>query len=307
MSRIATDVTWVVGNTPLLELTRLSPPSTRLLAKLEFLNPGGSNKVRAALGMILHAERSGFLRSGGTIVECSSGDLGIAIAMIGRRRGHRVILTMPEGLGQRRTDIARLLGAEIVATPVGEGMRGAMARTEQLVKEIPGAVCLQAFTNRANSRIHAETTAREIWQDTDGKVDIVVVPVGTGGTAAGCVAFLRELGVAVVGVEPARSPVLRGGAPGPHDIPGIGAGFVPDILVPGDLAEIVPVQDAEAVAAVRRLAAEEAVLAGPASGAALHAALVLARRPEHAGKMIVVILPDAAERHLDHCAYRLDN
>jgi len=306
MSRIATDVTWIIGNTPLLELTRLSPPSTRVLAKLEFLNPGGSNKDRAALGMIQHAERSGFLRPGGTIVECSSGDLGIAVAMVGRRLGYRVILTMPEGLGQRRTDIARLLGAEIVTTPAAEGMRGAMARTEALTKQTPGAVCLQAFTNRANSRSHAESTAREIWQETDGKVDAVVVPVGTGGTAAGCIAFLREFGVKVVGVEPAHSAVLSGGQAGPHDIPGIGAGFIPDILVPGDLAEVIAVEDAEAVAAVRLLAREEAVLAGPASGAALYAALAFAARPDNAGQTIVAVLPDAAERHLDHRAYRLE-
>jgi len=300
MARIAADISWLVGRTPLVELSRLAPTGRRVLGKLESWNPSGSNKDRAALGMIRHAERSGFLRDGGTIVECSSGDLGLALATIGARCGHRVVLTMPEGSAGPRRNLMLALGAEIVETPACEGMRGAMARAEQIAKQTPGAVCLQAFTNRANARAHADTTAREIWEDTDGRVDIVVVPVGTGGTAAGCTSFFRELGVRVVAVEPAGSRVLAGGEAGPHDIPGLGAGFVPDILSPGDVAEVVAVHDRDAVAAARSLAREEGLLLGPASGAVMHAALKLARLPASQDKMLVAVLPDRAERYPDH-------
>lgn len=306
MARIAADVTWLIGRTPLVELARLSPPGTRVLAKLEGDNPSGSNKDRAALGMIVDAERSGLLQQGGTIVECSGGDLGIAIAMVGRRRGYRVVLTMPEWLAQNRHNILRALGAEIVQTPAVEGMRGAMSRAEQIARQTPGALCLQAFTNRANSRQHAETTAREIWDDTDGQVQIVVCPVGTGGTAAGCCLFLRERGVAVVGVEPAGSRVLSGNLPGPHDIPGIGAGFIPEILDARSLTEVVAVEDQEAALGVRVLARDEAILVGPAGGAVVAAAVAIARRPATAGKMIVAILPDHGERYLDHRAFQPD-
>lgn len=298
MARIAADVTWLVGRTPLVELARLSPPRARIVGKLDAWNPSGSNKDRAALGMIRHAERSGFLRPGGLIVECSSGDLGLAVATMGRRLGYRVVLTMPEGVAAARRRLLGALGAEIDTTPAAEGMGGAMRRAEQLAREVDGSVCLQAFTNRANSRAH-ETTAREIWEDTDGRVGLVVVPIGTGGTAAGCIAFFREFGIPVAGVQPASSPVLTGGAPGKHDIPGLGAGFVPDILSPGDLAEVIDVTDAEAVEASRRLMHEESLLLGPASGAVAHAAIVLATRPEQQGKLIVAVLPDSAERNLD--------
>ncbi|MEQ1631057.1 MAG: cysteine synthase family protein [Planctomycetota bacterium] len=304
MARIAADVTWLIGSTPLVELAALSPPHCRIVAKLEAQSPSGSNKDRAALAMILHAERSGFLKPGGTIVESSVGDLGLAIAMVGRRRGHRVVLTMPEGAPEHRECMLRALGAELVTTPKELGMRGAMAQADVLAKQTPGAVCLQAFTNRANSRIHAETTAREIWNDTDGKVAIVVVPVGTGGTAAGCAAFLRERGVAIVGVEPDASPVLRGGRAGVHDIPGLGAGFVPDILAIDELDEVVGVTCADARASVQQLAREEALLAGPASGAVLCAAIRIGKRPENAGKLIVAVLPDSGDRYFDHAAYR---
>ncbi len=300
MPRIAADITWLVGRTPLVELARLSPPGSRIVGKLESWNPSGSNKDRAALGMIRHAERCGFLRPGGTIAECTSGDLGLAIAMVGCRLGYRVVLTMPAGTHTSRERLLRSLGAEIVLTPAQEGMRGAMAVAERIAKETPGGLCLQAFTNRANSRAHAETTAREIWEDTDGKVGLVVVPVGTGGTAAGCIAFFRDLGVAVAGVQPSASPVLTGGKGGPHAIPGLGAGFVPEILVPGDLAAIVDVDDHDAIEGTRSLARLESLLLGPASGAVLHAAQLLAGRPEWADKLIVAVLPDAAERYLDH-------
>lgn len=307
MVRIATDVTWLIGSTPLVDLARLSPAGCRLLAKLEARNPSGSNKDRAALGMIVHAERSGFLRAGGTLVECTSGDLGLAIAMVGRRRGYRVVLTMPAGSPPHRAGLLRALGAELVSTPAEEGMRGAMARAEAIAKQTPGAVCLQAFTNRANARAHADSTAREIWADTDGQVGVVVVPVGTGGTASGCSAWLRERGVRVVAVEPATSRVLAGQRAGEHDIPGIGAGFIPDILGTGSLDEVIPVADAEARRAVQRLAREEAILAGPASGAVLHAALLIAGRPESAGKWIVAVLPDSGDRYFDHAAYRTED
>lgn len=304
MSRIAADVTWLIGHTPLVDLARLSPANCRLVAKLESFNPSSSNKDRAALGMVLHAERSGFLRPGGTIVESTVGDLGISIAMVGRRRGYRVFLTMPEGAPQHRASILRALGAEIVTTPRDRGMRGAMVQAETLAKQTPGAVCLQAFTNRANARIHAETTAREIWNDTDGRVGVVVVPVGTGGTAAGCAAYLRERGVAVVGVEPSQSPVLQGGSAGAHDIPGLGAGFVPDILAVDELDEVVGVGCEEARSHVQKLAREEALLVGPASGAVLCAALRVAARPEHSGKTVVAVFPDCGDRYFDHASYR---
>ncbi|MBK8099260.1 MAG: cysteine synthase family protein [Planctomycetes bacterium] len=304
MGRIAADVTWLIGRTPLVELARLSPPGTRVLAKLEGDNPSGSNKDRAALGMIQDAERCGLLQQGGTIVECSGGDLGVAIAMVGRRRGYRVVLTMPEWLPQNRSNILRALGAEVVQTPAVEGMRGAMARAEQIARQTPGALCLQAFTNRANSRQHADTTAREIWEDTDGQVQIVVCPVGTGGTAGGCCQFFEERDVAVVGVEPAGSRVLSGNMPGAHDIPGIGAGFVPEILDARALTEVVAVEDQEAALGVRVLARDEAILVGPASGAVIAAAVSIARRPASNGKMIVAILPDRGERYLDHRAFQ---
>ena len=307
MVRIAADVTWLIGCTPLVDLSRLSPPRCRIVAKLEARNPSGSNKDRAALGMIAHAERCGFLRAGGTLVECTSGDLGLAIAMVGRRRGYRVVLTMPEGTPSHRASLLRALGAEIVTTPVADGMRGAMVRAEQLARQTPGAVCLQAFTNRANARAHADTTAREIWSDTDGTVGIVVVPVGTGGTAAGCAAFLRERGVAVIGVEPAGSPVLGGGRAGEHDIPGIGAGFVPDILGVDELDEVVAVDDRTAREHVQLLAQQEAILVGPAGGAVLHAAIAVARRAASADKLLVAVLPDSGERYFDHRSYRQED
>lgn len=302
MVRIAADVTWLVGRTPLVELRRISPAGVRIVGKLDAWNPSGSNKDRAALAMIRHAERSGYLRSGGTIVECSSGDLGLAVATIGRRLGYQVALTMPDDTCPRRRDLLAALGAQVVTTPVADGMRGAMARAEQLTRDVAGAICLQAFSNRANARAHADTTAREIWEDTDGEVGLVVVPVGTGGTAAGCVAFFRELGVPVAGVQPATSAVLTGGRPGPHGIPGLGAGFVPDILAPGELVAIVDVLDEDAVRGVRLLADQESLLVGPAGGAVIHAALALSARPQFAQRLIVAVLPDRAEHYLDHPA-----
>ena len=300
MVRIAADITWLVGRTPLVDLRAVSPPGVRVVGKLDAWNPSGSNKDRAALGMIEDVARAGSLTPGGAIVECSSGDLGVALATLGRRRGYRVVLTMPETVPAPRRALLGALGAQVEVTPSAEGMRGAVRRAEHLARTIQGAVCLQAFSNRANASAHAETTAREIWEDTDGTVDAVVVPVGTGGTAAGCVRFFERLDVRVVGVEPASSPVLSGGTPGPHTIPGLGAGFVPEILTPSTLHEVIGVLDEDAHAMTRRLIRDESLLLGPASGAVLHAALALAVRSEFAGGLVVAVLPDAAEPNTEH-------
>ncbi len=303
MARFASDVTWLIGDTPLVELSAIAPTGVRLFGKLEAMSPSGSNKDRAALAMIRHAEQQGYLEPGGTIVECSSGDLGLAIAMVGARLGYQVVLTMPEYQPESRLALFQAFGARVEQTPSNDGMRGAMSRAEQIAKGT-GGVCLQAFTNRSNADTHAQTTAREIWRDTDGKVDIVVAPVGTGGTAAGCAAFFGDRKVDVIGVEPASSAVLSGGEAGPHDIPGLGPGFIPDILAPSDLAEIARIADEEASEGVRALARSEGLLLGPASGAVVQAAVAVARRPANQGKTIVAILPDRAERYLEHKSMR---
>jgi cysteine synthase A len=306
MARIAGNVTWLIGRTPLVELHRLRPrDGARIVAKLEFFNPTSSNKDRAVVAMIEHAEQAGRLRAGGTIVEVSAGDTGVALAMIAAQRGYRLVLTMPESTRGPRCNLVRVMGAELVYTPAEHGIRGAMTRAEQLAREIPGAIMLQPFSNRANAAAHADTTAREIYEDTDGEVDVVVCPVGTGGTAQGCANYFRQRkpAVRVVGVEPAGSAVLAGCAPGPHRLAGLGAGFVPDILCVPDLAEVIGVADAEAFAAVRRLAREEGLLAGPASGAVLHAAARLAARADLANALIVAVLPDHGERYAEHPAF----
>jgi cysteine synthase A len=306
MSRIARDVTWLVGRTPLLELRRFGPAGgARLLAKLESFNPTSSNKDRAVLAMIEHAERAGFLTAETTIVECSAGDTAVSLAMACAVRGYRLVLTMPGGDSSSRRNLIRALGAEIVCTDPARGIRGAMERAEEIQREIQPSLILQPFSNLANAEGHARTTAREIWEDTDGEVGDVVCPVGSGGTAAGCLRFFRSLGVdvRVVAVEPARSAVLSGQLAGPHDIPGIGAGFVPEVLCPAELDEIVPVSEADAFSAVRRLARSEGVLAGPAGGAVAHAARTIAERPDAAGRTVVAILPDHGERYEDHAAY----
>jgi cysteine synthase A len=303
--RIARDITWLIGRTPLVELGRLGPAGGgRVAAKLEGSNPTGSNKDRAALGMVVAAEKTGRLPPGGTIVECSAGDTGIALAMVAAARGHRLVLTMPEDLHSSRCNLLRALGAEVVLTHAAAGMRGAIERAEQIVRERSGAVCLQPFTNRDNAAAHT-ATAREIWEDTDGAVAAVVCPVGTGGTAAGCLSFFRAHApeVAVVGVEPASSAVLSGGPAGRHDLPGLGAGFVPGILAPAALDEIIAVREPDAFACLRQLAAREALLVGPASAAVVWAALEIARRPDRAGAWIVAVLPDCGQRYADHAAY----
>jgi cysteine synthase A len=306
MGRIAGNVTWLIGDTPLLALARLSPAGgARVVAKLERQNPTGSNKDRATLAMVEHAEQAGFLQPGGTIIEASAGDTAVALAMVAAQRGYRLILAMPANTPAGRRNLLRALGARIEPTDPQLGIHAAFARAEQLAREIPGAHVLQPFTNRANARAHARGTAREIWHDTDGEVDVVVCPAGTGGTAAGCAAFFKEVAprVRVVAVEPATSAVLGGGAPGPHNLPGLGPGFVPDILCVADLAEVIAVAEADAYATLRRLAREEGVLAGPASGAVLHAALVLAARPALCARLMVAVLPDSGERYAEHAAF----
>jgi cysteine synthase A len=305
MARIARSVSWLIGRTPLVDLTRLSPPDGgRLVGKLEMFNPTSSNKDRAVLEMIRHRERAGVLTPGGTIVEASAGDTGMAVAVVARDLGYRVILTMPERASDARCNLLRALGAEIVFTERSLGMAGALAQAERLAKETPGAVVLQPFSNRANATSH-EQTAREIWDDTDGEVAAVVCPIGTGGTAAGCVAFFRQIAapVAVIGVEPSASAVLTGGEPGPHNLPGLGAGFVPEILQPHDLTEVLAVSEAEACTMVRALAQREALLCGPASGAVLAAAFIVCARPQWRGKLVVAVLPDHGERYGEHAAF----
>lgn len=298
-------MSWLIGRTPLVELARLPlPAGARLAGKLEFANPTGSNKDRAVLEMIRHRERTGALRPGGTIVEASAGDMGIALAVIARDLGYRLMLAMPESRSEARHNLLRALGAEIVFTDRSKGMAEAMAEAERLAKRVPGAVVLQPFSNRANARAH-ELTAREIWEDTDGRVAAVVCPVGTGGTAAGCAAYFRDLGtgVAVVGVEPKASAVLAGGPPGQHDLPGLGAGFVPEILDPSELAEVIAIDDDDAWSMVRTLASTEAILGGPASGAVVAAASRLCARPQWRERLVVAILPDHGERYEDHPAF----
>ena len=311
MERIAKSLTELIGDTPLLELNHIMSDfgvDAHVIAKLESFNPGGSVKDRVALSMIEEAERSGVLRPGATIIEPTSGNTGIGLAWVATVKGYKVILTMPETMSVERQNLLKALGATIVLTPGAEGMGGAIRRADELSREIPDSVILRQFDNPANPKIHRETTAEEIWRDTDGKVDIFVSAVGTGGTLSGTAARLKELNPAikVVAVEPASSPVLSGGKPGPHKIQGIGAGFVPRNFDAGVVDEIIPVADNDAIAASRSLARKEGVLAGISSGAALSAALSVAKREENKGKNIVVILPDTGERYLSTVLYAFD-
>ncbi len=301
MAHIYPDITATVGNTPLVELGRIAADcQARVVAKVEAFNPLGSVKDRIALNMINAAEQAGRLVPGATIVEPTSGNTGIGLAFVAAARGYRLILTMPESMSIERRKLLKLLGAQLVLTPAGEGMKGAIGRAEALVEETPGAVLLQQFGNPANPAAHRATTAEEIWRDTDGAIDILVAGVGTGGTVTGVAEVLkaRKPGLRVVAVEPADSPVLSGGAPGPHRIQGIGAGFVPAVLNREIIDEVVTVTSDEAIITARRLARVEGILAGISSGAALAATLRLAGREEHRGKLLVVILPDTGERYL---------
>lgn len=303
MEKVAKNILELVGNTPLMELGRFSREkglSSPLVAKLEYFNPAGSVKDRVALSLVEDAERRGVLGQGGTIIEPTSGNTGIGLAMVATVRGYRLILTMPETMSVERRKLLKALGAEIVLTPGAEGMPGAIAEAERLKESISGAVILQQFENPANVEAHRRTTAQEIWRDADGKIDIFVACVGTGGTVTGIGSVLKEKNpsVRIVAVEPASSPVLLGGKPGAHKIQGIGAGFVPKIYDSSVVDEVVAVEDADAFQASRDLARTEGVLVGISSGAALHAAAEMALRPENAGKRVVVLLPDTGERYL---------
>ena len=303
MEKVAKNILELVGNTPLMELGRFSREkglSSPLVAKLEYFNPAGSVKDRVALSLVEDAERRGVLGQGGTIIEPTSGNTGIGLAMVATVRGYRLILTMPETMSVERRKLLKALGAEIVLTPGAEGMPGAIAEAERLKESISGAVILQQFENPANVEAHRRTTAQEIWRDADGKIDIFVACVGTGGTVTGIGRVLKEKNpsVRIVAVEPASSSVLSGGKPGAHKIQGIGAGFVPKIYDSSVVDEVVAVEDADAFQASRDLARTEGVLVGISSGAALHAAAEMVLRPENAGKRVVVLLPDTGERYL---------
>jgi cysteine synthase A len=301
MARIYDDATKLIGNTPLVRLNRLTEGlEATVLAKLEFYNPASSVKDRIGVSIVDAAEASGELKEGGTIVEGTSGNTGIALAFVGAARGYNVVLAMPETMSKERRALLRAYGAELVLTPGSEGMKGAVAAAEKIAAERPGAVLARQFANEANPKIHRETTAEEIWADTDGAVDILVAGIGTGGTITGVGQVLKERKpeVKVVAVEPEESPILNGGAPGPHKIQGIGANFVPEILDTNVYDEVIDVNAGTAIEFARRAAREEGLLVGISSGAALSAALEVAKRPENAGKTIVVIIPSFGERYL---------
>jgi len=303
MGHIKANLTELVGNTPLMEVGNVGRARglrARVLVKIESSNPGGSVKDRVACAMIDDAERRGVLSPGGVIVEPTSGNTGIGLAWVASVKGYRLILTMPETMSLERRNLLKALGAEIVLTPGREGMSGAISRAERIVAGTPGAVILGQFDNPSNPAVHEATTGPEIWRDTDGAVDIFVACVGTGGTLSGVAAALksRKPSVRIVGVEPAGSPVLSGGTPGPHKIQGIGAGFVPVNFRRELVDELISVTDNDAIAASRELASREGLLVGFSSGAAFYAAVELAGRPENVGKTIVALLPDTGERYL---------
>ena len=295
------DVTALIGRTPLVRINRLFPDSVATVAaKLEFYNPANSVKDRIGVAIVDAAEASGELKPGGTIVEATSGNTGIALAMVGAARGYTVVLTMPESMSKERRALLRAFGAELILTDPSKGMKGAVDRADEIVAERPGAVLARQFANAANPEIHRRTTAEEIWADTDGAVDIVVAGIGTGGTITGVGQVLkaRKPGVQIIAVEPEESPILNGGAPGPHKIQGIGANFVPEILDTTVYDEVIDVNAGQAVELARKAATQEGLLVGLSSGAALYAAGLVAARPENAGKTIVVIIPSFGERYL---------
>jgi cysteine synthase A len=308
--RIAENITQLIGRTPLLALQKIPQAEgcrARLVVKLEGMNPTASVKDRIGISMVEAAEAAGEIQPGKTIlVEPTSGNTGIALAMVAAAKGYRLILTMPETMSLERRAMLKAYGAQLELTPGIEGMRGAILRAEEIVKHLPNAFLLQQFNNPANPKIHRETTAEEIWQDTDGQVDILISGVGTGGTITGIAEVIkpRKPGFQVIAVEPTNSPVLSGGKPGPHKIQGIGAGFIPQILRTDLIDEIITIDDETAMAHGRRLAKEEGILSGISTGAALAAALQVAKRPENAGKLIVLIQPSFGERYLSTPMYK---
>ena len=303
MSRIYTSADQLIGRTPMLELTHMEEKinlPAKVLAKLEYFNPAGSAKDRVALSMIRDAEERGILKTGSTIIEPTSGNTGIGLACVAAARGYRTIIVMPDSMSAERRMLMSAYGAELVLTPGKLGMSGSIAKAQELAKEIPDSFIPDQFGNPANSKAHYETTGPEIWADTDGKVDIFVAGVGTGGTITGVGRFLKEKNPAVqiVAVEPADSPLLSGGKAGPHGLQGIGANFVPAVLDTAVYDRIIPVTTEQAFEAARLLGKTEGILVGISSGAALHAALEIAKEPENAGKTIVVLLPDTGDRYL---------
>lgn len=313
MAKIAKKLTELVGGTPLLELAAYSATQkdvkATIVGKLEYFNPAGSVKDRVALNMINEAEKAGILASGATIIEPTSGNTGVGLAFVSAVRGYKLILTMPDTMSVERRNLVKAYGAKVELTPGKDGMKGAIARANELKEEIPGAVILQQFENPANPKAHYNTTGEEIWRDTDGKVDILVGGVGTGGTVSGAGLKLKELNpnIKVVAAEPATSPVLSGGKSGAHKIQGIGAGFVPKTYNSAVVDEVITVDNDDAILTSRQLAATEGLLVGISSGASVAAARKLAQRPENAGKTIVAILPDTGERYLSTVLYDFEN
>jgi cysteine synthase A len=306
MARIYDDATQLVGNTPLVRINKLTEGvGATIVGKLEFYNPASSVKDRIGVAIVDAAEASGELKPGGTIVEATSGNTGIALAFVGAARGYDVVLTMPDSMSKERRALLRAYGAELILTPGAAGMKGAVDRANEIAAERPGAILARQFANAANPEIHRRTTAEEIWADTDGKVDILVAGIGTGGTITGVGQVLkaRKPSVQIIAVEPAESPILKGGAPGPHKIQGLGANFIPEILDTTVYDEVFDVDTDTAVAVARRAAKEEGLLVGISSGAALHAAIEVGKRPENAGKLIVVIIPSFGERYLSTILY----
>ena len=311
MTKIAKKITDLIGHTPLVELANYSASrglDTPVIAKVELFNPGGSVKDRIALAMIEAAEKAGTLKPGATIIEPTSGNTGVGLALVSAVKGYKLILTMPETMSVERRNLVKAYGAQVKLTSGKDGMAGAIKAAEELRDSIPGSVILEQFENPANPQKHYETTGREIWEDTDGKVDIFVAGVGTGGTVSGVAKYLKEKNpyVKIVAVEPKASPVLKGGASGPHKIQGIGAGFVPKTYDPTVIDEVFDVENDQAILAGRQIAQKDGVLVGISSGAAAFAATEIAKRPENKGKTIVALLPDTGERYLSTVLYAFD-